>query len=250
MAFLNQPTPQPQRWLPPLGRGSPHAQFAVLSLVGLAMLGLIDLLAYPGAQPHGTLIAAVVYIAAAASAGLYIQRSYPHQGLGLCNSITLLRLVLVASLVIPLFSSGGEAWAVLAIAVVALALDGVDGWLARRERLVSAFGARFDVEVDSALGLILAVHAFVAGHAGALVIFLGLPRYLFVLAATFLPWLNRPLPDLFSRKVVCVLQIAVLIALQVQFVAESASAPLVALAAGALIWSFGRDIVWLWRARA
>ena len=37
-----------------------------------------------------------------------------------------------------------------------LALDGLDGWAARRQGLVSAFGARFDMEVDALLILALA----------------------------------------------------------------------------------------------
>ena len=40
---------------------------------------------------------------------------------------------------------------------VALALDGVDGQVARRTRTVSALGARFDMEVDAFLVLVLSV---------------------------------------------------------------------------------------------
>jgi phosphatidylglycerophosphate synthase len=38
-----------------------------------------------------------------------------------------------------------------------LALDGLDGWLARRFGLASAYGARFDMEVDGFLILVLAL---------------------------------------------------------------------------------------------
>ena len=53
---------------------------------------------------------------------------------------------------------------------VALALDGVDGQVARRTGTVSALGARFDMEVDAFLVLVLSVHVAVlvdavgAGH--------------------------------------------------------------------------------------
>ena len=40
------------------------------------------------------------------------------------------------------------------------ALDGVDGWLARRSGIASAFGARFDMEIDALLILVLAVLAW------------------------------------------------------------------------------------------
>ena len=40
------------------------------------------------------------------------------------------------------------------LASVALILDGVDGKVARRTRNASAFGARFDMEVDAFLILV------------------------------------------------------------------------------------------------
>ncbi len=139
---------------------------------------------------------------------------------------------------------------VFVVAAVALGLDGIDGWLARRDGLSSDFGARFDMEVDSALALILALNAWAAGTAGAIVLLIGLPRYVFALAARVLPWLDRPAPERFSRKLVCVVQIATLIALQPPPVAASVANPVVALVAAALIWSFGKDVLWLWRTRS
>lgn len=178
-----------------------------------------------------------------------IRRGYPHSSLGLCNLVTMLRLALACTLLAPL---AGEAapWMVLGVAALALSLDGVDGWLARRDGLSSDFGARFDMEVDSALALILALNAWVSGTAGAIVLLIGLPRYLFAAAAVALPWLDGPLPERFSRKVVCVAQIATLIALQLPPLAASVANPVVAVVAAALAWSFGRDVLWLWRARS
>ena len=46
----------------------------------------------------------------------------------------------------------------LGLSAVALALDGVDGWWARRTGTCSAFGARFDMEVDAFLILVLSVY--------------------------------------------------------------------------------------------
>ncbi|THF72629.1 MAG: hypothetical protein E8G75_10490 [Sulfitobacter sp. SK025] len=56
-----------------------------------------------------------------------------------------------------------------------------------------------------------------------------------------------PLPDRFGRKVVCVIQIAALIALQAPVVSGGIALSVTLGAALALIWSFGRDILWLWR---
>ena len=95
----------------------------------------------------------------------------------------------------PPLAGGAAPWAVFAVAALALALDGIDGWLARREGLTSGFGARFDMEVDSALALILALNAWAAGTAGAIVLLIGLPRYAFAAAALAFPWLDRPRPS-------------------------------------------------------
>jgi phosphatidylglycerophosphate synthase len=175
-----------------------------------------------------------------------LRRGFDHPTLGLCNVVTLARLALTAGLLAAL-GVPPPLGAVFGVAAVALVLDGVDGWLARREGRVSAFGARFDMEVDSALALVLALTALSAGTVGAAVLLIALPRYVFVIAGKGLPWLNAPLPERFSRKVVCVVQVGALVALQLPL---GAAGVVVAVVAGALAWSFGRDVVWLWRARA
>jgi phosphatidylglycerophosphate synthase len=180
---------------------------------------------------------------------------YPHPQFGACNTVTLLRAGLGASLVTPLLTGNvattplGE-WAVVVVAVIALSLDGVDGWLARRSGLASALGARFDMEVDAALALILALHALADGLVGPVVLLLGLMRYVFVAASYPFPWLSAPLPDRFGRKLVCVVQIAALIALQIPPLSAAMAQWIAFGAALALIWSFGRDTIWLWRHRS
>jgi len=151
-------------------------------------------------------------------------------------------------LVAPLAIAGASAWIVFTLASVALALDGADGWLARRNGRASDFGARFDVEVDSAFALVLSLHAL--DRVGPAVLVLGLARYAFVFAAVLFPWLKRPLPDRFGRKAVCVLQLATLIVLQLPLLPGPAAAGLVAVASLALALSFGRDVVHLWRNRS
>ena len=173
---------------------------------------------------------------------------YPHRRFGWCNAVTLLRAALVAVL-FGLLWAAAHGWPVLAIAAVGLALDGLDGWLARRERLVSGFGARFDMETDAALALILAAHAWLAGMTGAEILILGVMRYVFVLAFLPCPWLAAPLPERFGRKLVCVVQIAALILLQVPTLPPTAAALIAWPAVAALLWSFGRDTLWLWRNR-
>jgi phosphatidylglycerophosphate synthase len=224
-------------------------RFAAAATAGLAALVLLTEFAFTAAPTPALAAALVVYVAGVILALRSMRRTYAFPGPGLCNLVTLSRLVLVSALVVPVLAPSDWAWTVFAIAAVSLSLDGVDGWLARREGLVSTFGARFDMEVDSLLALVLALNAWASGTAGALVLILGLPRYLFAAAGLVLPWLGGALPDRFSRKAVCVLQIAALIALQLPFVVPPASQALVAVTALALLWSFGRDILWLWRTR-
>ncbi|MDG4647785.1 CDP-alcohol phosphatidyltransferase family protein [Roseibacterium sp. SDUM158017] len=240
------------RRLPLLPAQGPAGDFARAALAGaVATLVLAAALTgWDGAFGAGLAAGMAVYAAAAFAAALEMHRRYPHPVVGLCNLVTLLRLVLAASLVPALVAGTGPGWGLFAVAVVALSLDGADGWLARRQGLVSHFGARFDMEVDSLLGLILATMAWTSGNAPAAVILLGLPRYVFGAAGLVLPWLRRDLPERFSRKAVCVVQLATLIVLQLPIVPQGLSAGLVTLAAGALAWSFARDVIWLRQARA
>ena len=135
----------------------------------------------------------------------------------------------------------------LALVVVALALDWVDGRVARRTGTASAFGARFDMETDAFLIAVLSV--YVAPAAGWWVLLIGAARYLLWLAERALPWLRRPVPPRHWRKTVAAVQGIVLA------VAASGLLPLgvtQALLLGALLLlaeSFGRDVWWLWRTR-
>ena len=77
----------------------------------------------------------------------------------------------------------------VALAAVALVLDAVDGWVARRTGTVSALGARFDMEVDAFLILVLSgvrrrdVRPW-------WVLAIGAARYAFVAAGWLLPWMR------------------------------------------------------------
>jgi phosphatidylglycerophosphate synthase len=122
---------------------------------------------------------------------------------------------------------------------VALALDGVDGQVARRTGCTTALGARFDMEIDAFLILVLSVYA--GDRFGWWTVALGAYRYVFVAASWALPWMTAALPPRFSRKVVAALQ-GVVLAL---VTANLLPGP-VALAA--LTWSFGRDLGWLYAA--
>lgn len=161
--------------------------------------------------------------------------------------VTSLRLALVAVIAVAL----GEphtvalAWGVTAIAIVITVLDGVDGWLARHTALESAFGARFDMETDALLILVLSALAWRWERAGVWVLACGLMRYVFVAASWPWPWLSRPLPPSQRRKAVCVVQIVGLAIIVTPVVAAPLSAWLAAATLAMLTWSFAVDVAWL-----
>lgn len=193
------------------------------------------------------ILGTALYLAGTVLAGFRLSYDFPHRSLGLCNLVTLTRLMIMGILCTVMLAGMTPDWVTFGIAACALALDGVDGWLARWQGLASEFGARFDVEVDAIFALLLAVYAATSGAAGAFVILLGLPHYLFWMARLRRPWLDRPLRPSFLRKAVCVFQIGALIALQVPLFAGGGLDLVIGAVTLALVWSFGRDILWMWR---
>lgn len=181
---------------------------------------------------------------------------HPHARFGAANRVTLVRMATVAALGAgvgePVLAAGGPpaaAWAVVVAATVAALLDAVDGALARRSGLASAFGARFDMETDAAFTLVLAALVHHAGQAGAWVLAAGLLRYAFVAAAAAWPWLAAPLAPSRRRQAVCVVTITVLIVALGPVVPPPLASTLAAAATALLVLSFGIDVRALARAR-
>ncbi len=227
----------------------PAKAFAVASVCGVS--GVVVVCSVLLEARAGTVAFAVsAFLAASLLCVDAIQKTYPHARLGLANLATMVRMGCVGVLAVAALEGITPTLGLLALAIASLCLDGVDGWFARRQSLVSDFGARFDVEVDAAFALTLAVLAASSGVTGPYVILLGVPHYLFWIARSVLPWLNASLPPLFSRKAICVLQIGTLIALLVSQLAGVLRDGVVVIAVLSLIWSFGRDIIWLHRNRA
>ena len=166
---------------------------------------------------------------------------------GYANLITGVRLLLVAAVaalvVHPDLRAAG--WLAVALSTVAACLDAIDGPVARRTGSESAFGARFDMEVDALLILVLAALAWQWNKAGTWVLLSGLLRYAFVVAGWLLPALRQPLPPSLRRKTVCVVQIVGLIIVLGPIVTPPLSATLAALGLAMLGYSFLVDIVWL-----
>ena len=180
-----------------------------------------------------------------------LRHHHPFTRVGPANLVTGTRALLVALLAAVALEPAVRplGWWLVGTATLAASLDLADGWLARRTQLASAFGARFDMEVDALLILVLSVLVWRARLTGAWVLASGLMRYAFVAAALALPWMNRALPSNRRRQTICVVQIAALIAALAPIVAPSAALALAAASLALLTWSFAVDVLWLAGAR-
>jgi phosphatidylglycerophosphate synthase len=195
----------------------------------------------------------VVFFAAAAI--LIVGRvgaHHPFPRFGAANVVTLLRVALVSAMAGLLGETPDRRMASLAVAIVVVvaALDGVDGWLARRGGQSSAFGARFDMETDAALILILSLLVWQHGKAGAWVVACGLMRYAFVALGWVVPWMAGPLRSTIRGKSVAIGQFMGLAAALSPVVPVPFSNAVAALTLSALACSFAVDIAWLSRQRA
>ena len=180
------------------------------------------------------------------------RRAYhPLPSYGPANLVTTLRAAMVALVAALIGESRSSANGLLAAAlsIVVTALDGVDGWLARRTRMVSTFGARFDMEVDALLILVLAILAWQYQKAGWWIVMAGLLRYLFVAAGSIFDWMNYALPPSRRRQTICVVQIAGSSALMIPAAAPPSSTAVAAALLALLSCSFLVDVLWLWRRR-
>ncbi|MEV8213254.1 CDP-alcohol phosphatidyltransferase family protein [Leifsonia sp. NPDC077715] len=168
---------------------------------------------------------------------------------GLANAVTSLRSTLVGlitGLVVASFLAPIPVPLLVGLTVPALALDAVDGWVARRTHSTSELGARFDMEVDAFLLLVLS--AYVARDLGLWVLTIGLLRYAFVAVGWMLPWFRARLPYRYWRKVVTAVA-GIALALAVSGAPGPVAAGAVGVALALLLESFGRDAVWLVRQR-
>jgi len=216
-------------------------------LVG-AIFALVTASMLVSFQSSALLAVLAFYISGSLLAIQLFVQGFPHRQLGLGNLITIGRFVLVSALFSVVFGLVNP-WLIIFVSVFALVLDGFDGYFARRAKKVSEFGARLDMEVDSALAAVLALSLWSSGLVGVEILLLAIPRYLFAFASNIFAWMTSPLPYSLARRVISVIQIASLIGLHAPFLPEVLITPVALIVIGLLIWSFGKDIIWLWRNR-
>jgi len=184
-----------------------------------------------------------VIMNAALARGLSRHRS---ERLGPADWVTLARGTLavgIAALIADSFHRSAPVALLVSLTVVALVLDGVDGWVARRTRTAGTLGARFDAEVDAFLILVLSV--YVARSAGVWVLAIGAARYVFLAAGWPLPWMRERLPPRFWRKVVAATQGIVLTVAAAGVLPRGVTQVALVGALALLGESFGHDVWWL-----
>ncbi|MFI7576309.1 CDP-alcohol phosphatidyltransferase family protein [Micromonospora sp. NPDC049497] len=172
------------------------------------------------------------------------------RGLSPADRVTLGRAILaggVTALAADSFDRPAPVALMVTLTAVALALDAVDGYTARRTGTTSELGARFDMEVDSFLVLVLCV--YVAPSAGGWVLAIGGMRYAFVAASWVLPWMRGSLPPRYWRKVVAAIQGVALTVAMAEVLAGPLTVVVLVLSLALLVESFGRDVRWLWTTR-
>ena len=162
------------------------------------------------------------------------------------DDLTTFRLGLIV-IVSALFLAGadpGFTWTAVALGATALVMDGLDGKIARSTGSTRA-GALYDETVDALFILILSVALVPLWGPWCLIP--GLMYYMFHLVAVLRPAWRRQLPGSLSRRVIAAAQGILLLAAGTP-IAVAVSPFGVFCAAAAVVsvlYSFGRDVVWL-----
>jgi phosphatidylglycerophosphate synthase len=224
------------------------AAIGCLTVTGLAFA----VQSWLGTMPAQPLLAMAVFGAMIAVALVTMRDHHPFPQFGAANWITMMRGVL-AALAASLIAEPPDAtiaWVLVVLAATVAALDGIDGWLARRMQMSSAFGARFDMETDAFFMLVLSLAVWRHGKAGLWVIAIGLMRYAFVAGGRWWPWLAQPLRSTWRGKAVAVGQLGGLGTALLPMVPVAASTLVAGAALAALMWSFAVDVKFLYRKRA
>jgi phosphatidylglycerophosphate synthase len=104
---------------------------------------------------------------------------------GWANAVTTLRAVLVWTL--AAYLGAAPAGVLAAIVFAVFALDGLDGYLAKRHGTASKFGALFDMETDAYFVLTAELVLVERGDFGAWILLTGVLRYFYVVVRATVP---------------------------------------------------------------
>src|SRR5689334_23862272 len=217
-------------------------------LATAALLGVVSVTAGLGLAGW---IAGLATGSAAAALLVTVRKRSDQPAIFPADWVTLTRTVLiagVAGLVADSFGRPVSITALVTLSSVALALDAVDGLVARWTGTATPLGARIDGEADAFLILVLSIA--VSRDYGDWVLVIGAARYALLLAGWLIPWLAAPLPPRYWGKVVAAVQGIVLTVAASGLVGRRIGMIAVAGALLLLAESFGRNVIWLYRTGA
>jgi phosphatidylglycerophosphate synthase len=160
---------------------------------------------------------------------------------GPANTVTALRLAMVAGLCTMGFLEGlGPASALLVLTI--FALDGLDGWLAKRTGQSTVFGAAFDMECDALLVLVCTLLLYLRGRLEVYILIPGFLRYVYSLGVAWLPGGGVEAPaSRLGRYAFSVFAVSMVVSL---WPIEPIHAPLAVFATLLIVWSFARGLSW------
>lgn len=239
----------PESWYPPapdrdaphraaLSRGQSHVNFtrfsrlhAVLLLAACAA-SLAARTAWPFVLAATTSLTALVLTSRRALT--------PSGAFGWGNAITSVRFVLSSCVgVVP---TSVPTWALGATTLVLFALDGLDGFVAKRRGETSAFGAYFDMETDAYFVLLAGLALFERGRYGAWILVAGLLRYAYVVALALVPARRGDIPrSTWGRHAFTALMLGLALGM---VLGEPFGTVVTALGCGLVTASFARSFYW------
>ena len=170
-------------------------------------------------------------------------RFTPQGPFGAANAVTAIRLAAVLGVGLAPVATPG--WVLAAALAAVWALDGIDGWIARRHGLASAFGDAFDKETDALLILVADVQLWQRGRFGVWILTTGLLRYAYILALAIAPPPAGHVPRSGGARLAF---LALVAGLTAGFAwAGTAGTALAALGTAAVTASFAHSFFWSYR---
>lgn len=165
---------------------------------------------------------------------------------GAANWITLVRLV---TLITATYLVGQEASMVYGAVILSIIIaDGFDGYVARKYKLATRFGADFDMETDALLSCILSLIAYWHFDVSLLVPAAGVLRYAFVILLRATGLFKYDPPKMPGVRLIAVIFFISLIT--PYFIDPPLSGWSMEIAAGLIFFSFGRELYLRYRVRA
>ena len=157
--------------------------------------------------------------------------------IGFANWVTLLRLLVI--IISGFLSNLLSNHVVFIFFSLAIAMDGLDGYLARRFKHMSIFGARFDMETDAFMVLLMSYLLYSRQLVGMWIILPGALRYIYQLLFSWLPTSELP-----SKKIRSTIAVIFFISLSMGFIMPRyLTLPLLFTSSILIVFSFSISII-------